>query len=227
MAGKRLRGVMWADSLRAGSGRDFRYADFHGFPALAVDPGLTGELITSYQTIFGDPDGWAEHYSREDVLGKLTSELAGDAGLRLCLDAGGGIAGFCWAQVLGVDEIADAIGTIKYYQSIGAPEVISHLRHRFGTGRLIYLHDLGIHSRHRGRVPLTQLVYPVLDGLSQRSGVDTVLFWSVDDTNVARLAKRALFHRMLALGDMRFYCGNVRASKTRPRDLVRVRKERV
>lgn len=218
MAGKRLGRMLLAKSLQAKF--HFRYADFHNFPALAADPILTSQLVSSYQAIFGDPDGWGEHYTGEEVLQKLTNELAGSARLRVCLDGADHIAGFCWAQVLDVEGIAGAIGTIKYYQSIGSPEVISHLRHQFGNRRVIYLHELGIDPRHRGRIPLTQLIYPVLDGLAKRTGIDTVLFWSVADTNISRLAKRALFHRILALSEMRFYCGDLWASKTRPKGLI-------
>ena len=47
-----------------------------------------------------------------------------------------------------------------------------------------------------------------------------VLFWSIADTKISRLAKRALFHRILALDKMRFYTGNLLVSKTRPKNLA-------
>lgn len=217
MPGKRIRSIFLAESLLASPKENFQYLDFHDFPALATNPRLMEQIVLSYQTIFGDPDGWAEQYTHAEVLQKLSNELAGQAGLRICLADTDQIAGFCWAQVLQLDEIAAAIGSIKYYQSIGAPEVISHLQPRLGDGKVLYLHDLGIDTLYRGRIPLTQLIYPVLDALAQRSGVDTVLFWSVADTKISKLAKRALFHRIFALDEMRFYSGKIGASKTRPR----------
>lgn len=220
MAGKRFGGTLLAASLSGGSRQHFRYLDFRSFSTLAADQALLGQLISSYQAIFGDPNGWAEHYTDDDVLQKLKHELSGQAQLRLCVDPADHIVGFCWAQALAVDGIAHAIGTIKYYQSIGAPDVLNPLCDRFGEREVIYLHDLGIDPRCRGRIPLTQLVYPVLDGLAKRANVTTVLFWSIADTNISRLAKRALFHRILALGEMRFYSGDLWASRTRPKDIV-------
>jgi ribosomal protein S18 acetylase RimI-like enzyme len=220
MPGKRLGKMLLAKSMHAMRDKNFHYADFDCFAALADNQALATQLILSYQSIFGNPDGWAEHYTSEEVLYKLTNELSGKAELRICVDDAGLIAGFCWAQVLGVEEIADAIGTIKYYQSSGSPDVVNHLRQHFGERRVIYLHDLGIDSRYRGRIPLTQLIYPVLDTLAKRTGVDTVLFWSVSDTNISKLAKRALFDRILALDEMRFYSGTLWASKTRPKDFA-------
>ena len=71
------------------------------------------------------------------MLEKLIHELSGEAGLRVCIDAAGRVAGFCWAQALNVNEIAAAIGTIEYYQTIGAPDVTANLRRRFGERRVI------------------------------------------------------------------------------------------
>lgn len=220
MPARRIGRMLVARSLMARGQTHFSYAAFQGHAALIADPVLTNKLISSYQTIFGDPDGWAEHYTDEDVLEKLKNELTGQARLRMCMDAAGDVAGFCWAQALCVNEIAGAINRIKYYQSIGAPDVISNLRRQLGDRQVIYLHELGIDSRYRGRIPLTQLIYPVLYGLAKRTGVETVLFWSVGDTKISRLAKRAMFERTLVLGDMHFYCGNLWLSKTRPRTSI-------
>ena len=216
MAGRRVGRMLLKTSMHVPSQQRFRFVDFHSYPDLTADPVLMDQLVDAYQRIFGDPDGWAEEYSPEDVRQKLQTELAGQARLRVCLDEEARIAGFCWAQVLDIGGIVDAIETIKYYRSIGSPDVAVPLRERFGARRVIYLHDLGIDPGSRGRIPLTQLIYPVLDSLAERSGIGTVLFWSVADTNVSRLAKRALFHRILALEEMRFYSGDIGASRTRP-----------
>lgn len=198
------------------------YYDFQDFAALAAQPQLLHGLVSSYQAIFGDPDGWAEHYSVEDVLAKLTKELSGHAALRVCADAAGDVIGFCWAQALNVDDIVDAISSIDYYQSIGAPEVDHRLRQLFANGRVIYLHDLGIARAYRGRIPLSQLIYPVLDNVAEHSALNTVFFWSIAETNVSRLAKRAQFHPVLTVDAMCFYAGDLHASRTRPEIMARV-----
>lgn len=220
MRAKRLGQRLLAKALHPRRREEFRFVDFTSFDRLSADAKLTDALVLAYQTIFGDPTGWAEEYTRDEILMKLAAELSGQAILRLCLNRSGLVVGFCWAQVLDVDEIASAIATIKYYQSIGAPEVKAPLRQRFGAERVIYLHDLGIDKRYRGRIPLTRLIYPVLDGLAKRSGLRSVLFWSIADTNISRLAKRALFQRILALDEIRFYSGDLFASKTRPSDVA-------
>ncbi|MSQ48644.1 MAG: hypothetical protein EXR78_09740 [Deltaproteobacteria bacterium] len=73
---------------------------------------------------------------------------------------------------------------------------------------------------------LQLLVFLGVDGLQKNTGVGTVLFWSVDDTKIAKLAKHALFHRILALDKMRFYSGDLLASKTRPTDRLAKPRER-
>jgi hypothetical protein len=220
MVGRRFGKMLLKKSWDVMRDKDLRYADFNSFASLEANKTLLDQLVLSYQSIFSNPDGWGEHYSSEEVVYKLTHELAGQGELRVCIDTAGHVAGFCWAQVLSVRGIADAIGTIKYYQSIGAPDVINPLVRQLGDRQVIYLHDLGIDPRYRGRIPLTQLIYPVLDTLAKRTGVDTVLFWSIADTNISRLAKRALFDRILSLGEIRFYSGTLWASKTRPKNLA-------
>ena len=68
MPGKRIGRMLLAKSLLMTPQRNFRYTDFHSFHALAANQPLTCKMVLAYQAIFGDPDGWAEHYTSEEVL---------------------------------------------------------------------------------------------------------------------------------------------------------------
>lgn len=189
----------------------FEYLDFLDAETLFADAALTDALVTAYQAIFGDSKGWSEHYERDEVLSKLRTELAGAAGLRLCVrrEAHPVVAGFCWAQMIGVPEILAAIRTIKYFQSLGAPDLGTSLAQLLGAEPVIYVHDLGVQRVWRGGVPLTQLAYPVVRDISQRTGATNLLFWSIPSTHLSLLARRALFRRGLGVGEMEFYLGSV------------------
>jgi hypothetical protein len=87
-------------------------------------------------------------------------------------------------------------------------------------------------DRSLRKVPITHArVRPphhALTRIPQKSTVPMpVFFWSVADTNIAKLAKRALFHRILALNKMRFYSGDLLTSKTRPKSLAAEPQKRV
>ena len=117
--------------------------------------------------------------------------------------------GFCWAQCLDAAGIENSINTIKYYHMIGAPAVKQHLCNLIGKGKVIYVHDLGVNLAHRGKVPLHRLIYPMLHGLASRSQVNTVMFWSIPDSHISRLARRAGFEMVLEIAGMEFYLGEI------------------
>ena len=184
-----------------------RYRTFDSFAALAHDSTSLESLIALYRTTFGDPSVWGETYTRHEVLCKLRAELAGAASLRLCLHEHGETVAFCWAQALDAEGIAHAMGTIKSCQHPEMPDVRPLLRPVIGDARVIYVHDLGIAAAYRGKVALTELIYPVLCEIAARAGVNAVLFWSVADTLVSRFARRAAFEQCLSVQGMEFHLG--------------------
>lgn len=194
------------------SDADFQFLDFQNAEALFSHREQTDALVMAYQMIFGDSNGWAEHYARDEVLSKLRIELSGIARLRLCvrLEPSPIVVGFCWAQVIGVMEILSSIQSIKYFQSIGAPDLSDSLSRLIGDSQVVYVHELGIERAYRGKISLTQLIYPVIQDVSERASAKTVMFWSVPSTHVSKLAKRALFKRGFSVGEMEFYLGQVR-----------------
>ncbi len=187
------------------------YRDFLSFDALAHERRVLDALVAAYVDAFGAGSVWGEAYTRADVLRKLRVELAGCAALRLALAPGGEVAAFCWAQAMRTDEIVRAIGTIQYAQAMAGGVLRERLGATLGAAPVLYVHDLAVAANHRGRVAMTRLVYPLLGGLGQRSGIERVLFWSIADTQMALFARRASFVQPLTLGPMRFHLGSLAA----------------
>jgi len=77
--------------------------------------------------------------------------------------------------------------------------------------RVLYVHDLGITPSARSRLPLTQLIYPVLADVARRTGHGRVLFWTMPETRVSSLARRARFVECPMPNGMRFHLGEFRA----------------
>ena len=75
--------------------------------------------------------------------------------------------------------------------------------------QFIYLHDLGIKREYRGKLSLSKLIYPTLQGITLQTGIKEVLFWTIADTKVSKLAKRAGFDLVLLHSGMQFYKGNL------------------
>ncbi len=150
--------------------RELSFATYASFDDLAADPAMMDALIEQYQRVFGESEVWGETYSRDDVLAKLRDELAGEASLRICHDRSGTVLGFCWAQLLGAAEVMRAVDTIKFYQSIALPDLPDRIDALLSGTRVLYVHDLGIARSARGRIPLTQLIYPVLADVAGRTG---------------------------------------------------------
>jgi hypothetical protein len=197
------------------------YVQFDSYDALAEDSATLESLIALYRTVFGDPAGWAESYSRADVVHKLQAELAGHASLRAAKTSDGSVVAFCWAQSLGVDDVMRCIETIKFYQSAGMPDLEGRLAGVMGDRNYIYVHELAIDATFRGRVPFTELIYPVLCGVAERAHVDHVLFWSVADTLMSRFARRALFDHRLTMHGMEFHIGRFTHEPGVSRDVLR------
>lgn len=199
--------------------RDVRPVDYHSthleylsiqdYKALRENPHITLQLVNSYRTIFGEPDLWAEQYSTEEVMHKLRDELSGAASLRLCFDRNceDTLAGFCWAQVLDAAQIETSIRTIRYFQTSGMPALQSDLTRVMKNAKVIYLHELAIHRAYRGRLPLNRLILPMLGDLSARSGIREVLFWTIPETRVSRLAQRGGIKMALTTNGMQFFIG--------------------
>lgn len=109
-------------------------------------------LVSEYQSIFGDPELWDESSTQQEVLHSLRDQLAGKAGIRLCVenDTPNKRIGFCWAQLLSAHEIEKSIQAVKYYQTLGNPDIRRVLQSVVGKEAVIYLHDLGVSAEHRG-----------------------------------------------------------------------------
>jgi len=161
--------------------------------------------------VFGQSEVWGETYSRDDVLTKLRDELGGEASLRICHDRSGNVFGFCWAQLLDAAAVMRAVDTIKFYHSIALPDLPDRIDALLSGTRVLYVHDLGVARSARGRVPLTQLIYPVLTDVGSRTGNGRVLFWSMPDPLVSTLARRARFAECPMPNGMSFHLGEFRA----------------
>ena len=190
---------------------NYRFVDFKSMDELMQDGALTENLVQKYQQIFNDPSLWGEQYTFCDVLNNLHQQLSGDAALRLCVsrERHHQPVAFCWAQVLTHEEIINNIEHVQYYQSLGAPQVAEIIRSSIGDGKAIYLHDLGVSSECRGEVSLSQLILPTMMQLANRSGVDHVLYWSIHDTRIYRLAERAGHELIAEVEGMQFFSGSL------------------
>lgn len=192
-----------------------KFQEYLSYQDLSSRPAVFNQLITTYQSVFGEPDVWAENYTCEEVHSKLKAELAGSANLRICVDddVESSVAGFFWAQLLHVPEIVDAIGTIKFSQSFAKAQLRAQLYDAIGPEPVIYIHDLGIQKAYRGKVQLTQLICPALWELTRRTGLAKVMFWSVPGTQMSAFAKRAGFAEVLVANGMHFYVGELAIEK--------------
>lgn len=189
----------------------YRFIDFQNLEELMHDGALTEQLIQKYQQIFNDPSLWGEHYTSCDVMKNLHKQLSGDAEIRLCInrEQNPHPVAFCWAQVLTCEEIVSNIETVQYYQSLGAPQVAEVIKGSIGHGKAIYLHDLGISRECRGEVSLRQLILPMISQLADRTGVNHVLYWSIHDTRIHRLAERAGHALIAEVDGMQFFSGRL------------------
>ena len=195
------------------------YQEFRSYPELAHHQRVMDQLVSAYQTTFGDSDVWAEHYSTDDVHRKLQTELSGRANLRVCVDgntniAEARVAGFFWAQLRNAEEIVHAISTIKFSAALATSQLTQQLRDAIGDQEVIYIHDFGIMKGYRGRIWLTHLIGPPLWEIAQRSRVSKVLFWSVPGTQVDAFARRAGFKPVLVTHGLHFHLGEFSLSET-------------
>ena len=207
--------------------QDLTYTDFHSYDSLLADGNMSGQLIKSYQDIFGDPELWGETYSQAEVEDKLKDELSGNAVLRLCLDnnptnnsfqnnneaenqTANGILGFCWAQQLGLAGVRSAIESIQFYQALGSPKILETLKRILDDKPVLYVHDLGISKQYRGQVPLQKLICPVLNSLSERAETSRLFFWSIKESRIYKLAQYAGFKQVANIAGMQFFIGDVK-----------------
>jgi hypothetical protein len=156
---------------------ELSFRTYASFDDLAADGATMDALVECYQRVFGESEVWGETYSREDVLARLRDELAGEASLRICQDRSGTVLGFCWAQQLDAAQVVRAVETIKFYRAIALPDLPERIDALLDGTRVLYVHELGVARSARSRVPLTQLIYPVLADLAGRTGQGRVLFW--------------------------------------------------
>lgn len=189
----------------------YRFVDFESLDELRQDSALTEQLIRKYQQIFNDSTVWGEQYTSCDVMHNLHKQLSGDAAIRLCLNQEHNHqpVAFCWAQVLTHDAIVSNIENVQYYQTLGAPQVAEVIRNSIGDGKAIYLHDLGVSSECRGEVSLRQLILPTITQLADRTGVNHILYWSIHDTRIHRLAERAGHELIAEVAGMQFFSGSL------------------
>jgi len=187
------------------------YADFQGFDALKNNTQQLNELINLYREVFAEPVGWNEEYSYEEVMTNLSNELDVNAQLRLCLDREkqDEVVGFCWAQLLSLTDICETVKSVQHYQAIGCPDIFTPLKQLLGDQPMVYLHDLGIKRELRGKLSLNKLIYPVLEDVVMQTGVNKVFFWTIAETNVSKLAKRAGFELVLLHSGMQCYTGEI------------------
>jgi len=187
---------------------NIQFIDFSSFDELIQHPKILVNLLTNYCNIFGEPDVWNEQYSIEDVLEKLEHELSGCAIMRLCIDnITNEVIGFCWAQLLNGNQIITAIQSIHFYQKYRTEKIDESLRTLIGDESSIYVHDLGINKSYRGKIPLEQLICPVVEKLATLAQTRNLVFWSVTDTCIAWLAKKVGINIALTLGKMQFFEG--------------------
>ena len=185
------------------------FHELRSYLELAQRPILLDRLVTSYQTIFGDPESWAEHYTEDDVCRKLQDELSGCSNLRIFVDENDAlnVAAFFWAQLRRAEDIVRAVATIKSSAHLATSGLTQQIRDTIGDQPVIYVHDFGIQKKYRGKIWLTHLIGPVLWDIGRRSGVGKVLFWSVPGTQVDLFAVREGFKQVLVVGDMHFHLG--------------------
>ena len=190
---------------------NYRFVDFKSMDDLMQDGALTENLVLKYQQIFNNPTIWGEQYTFGDVMHNLHKQLSGNAAIRLCInrEQKHHPVAFCWAQVLTHAEIVSNIENVQYYQSLGAPQVAEVIRSSMGDGKAIYLHDLGVSSECRGEVSLKQLILPTITQLASRAGVNHVLYWSIHDTRIHRLAARAGHELIAEVEGMQFFSGSL------------------
>ena len=191
------------------------FKDFHNYDSLIAEGNISEQLIKTYQNIFGDPDLWGESYSQGEVEDKLKDELAGNAGLRLCLDENENIGsndllGFCWAQQLGLQGVKSSIESIQFYQDLGCPKILEPLKRILDDKPVLYVHDLGIPKDYRGQVPLHKLICPVLNSLAERSQTSRMFFWSIKESRIYKLAQYAGFKQVANIAGMQFFIGDVK-----------------
>ncbi len=185
------------------------YREFRSYGELEREPATKSGLISTYQTIFSDPDTWAENYADEEVRLKLEDELAGCANLRICIDENNdsAVAAFFWAQLRAAVDIVRAIESIKFAQKLATHELSRDLREVIGEEHVIYIHDFAIRKQYRGKIWLTHLIGPVLWEIGKRSSVTKVLFWSIPGTQVDLFARREGFKPVLIAHGMHFHLG--------------------
>lgn len=198
--------------------KNMTFKDFHSYDSLLAEGDMNEQLIKTYQNIFGDPDLWGETYSQGEVEEKLKDELSGNSGLRLCIDSSNNehenpstnsLLGFCWAQQLGLQGVMSAIESIQFYKELGSPQILDTLKRVLDDKPVLYVHDLGIPKNHRGQVPLQKLICPVLNSLAKRSETSRLLFWSIKESRIYKLAQYAGFKQVADIAGMQFFIGNV------------------
>jgi len=189
----------------------YRFIDFNSLDELMQDSALAENLVHKYQQIFNDPSLWDEQYTFSDVIHNLHKQLSGDSALRLCVskEQHHHPVAFCWAQVLTHEAIISNIESVQYYQSLGAPQVTEIIRNSIGDGKAIYLHDLGVSRECRGEVSLRQLILHTITQLADRTGVNNILYWSIHDTRIHRLAARAGHELIAEVDGMQFFSGSL------------------
>ena len=187
------------------------YTDYMRFSELEYDRITMHKLITLYRNIFSEPDGWAENYSYDEVYYNLKQELASNAHLRICIDSNdeNEVIAFCWVQLLSLQNICNTINTVQHYNSIGTPDIFTPLSNLIGNEPMIYLHDLGVQKNLRGKLSLSKIIYPTLANISRKTGINKVFFWTIANTHVSSLAKRAGFDLLLIHSGMQFYSGSI------------------
>ena len=187
---------------------NIHFMNFISFNDLEQHPKILENLITNYRDIFGEPDIWNERYSKSEIIDKLKNELSGTASMSLCININTNeVIGFCWAQLLSGNEIIKSIQSIHFYKKHETRKYNNNLRDIITNKTAIYIHDLGINKSYRGTIPLEQLICPIIESLSQQTKIRKLVFWSVTDTCIERLAKKIGINVSLTLGEMQLFEG--------------------
>jgi hypothetical protein len=187
---------------------NIEFRDFYSFEELNQHPAILRSLAKCYQNIFSESDIWNEHYSEHEIRAKLELELSGHCAMRVCIDtANDQVVGFCWAQSLDIEQINHCMEGVKYAEGSAFNEVKKCLEQLLPRKTAVYLQDLGIDKNYRQAISLKTLILPPIASVAEQSSNQQLVFWSVAETCIAHIAKKAGILPFYQQNNMLFFCG--------------------
>ena len=179
-------------------------SQFLTFTSLPPENVLT-PLVEAYCKVFQEPP-WKEHYSREEVVEKLSRELSGRA-VRLVIMKGNQkepVGGFCWGAVISPQEIIERVTKTKWWK--GSEEEIEKLQKLvdFFKDRILFLDELAILKPFCGGLtPLQFLLRPLLE-LGWENNTSIALFWTSQESKIMPLAFYVGFQPLCSFDEIIF-----------------------